>query len=613
MRSEKTLSKSDFILAQSCPTKLYYKESGYTTNTMDDEYASYLAEGGYLIGTYAQLMYPEGILIEDIDKDLACSKTSELLKQDNAIVFEGGFCFDKVYFRADIIIKEGKNIQLLEVKAKSFDSTEPKLKESEFGNYMDDALFQAIALEKIYPDYKITVGLLMPDKSKTTGIDHLHRLFQVETEENSKTGRKQINVKINFEMGSNEHKELIADSVLSILPLNDRLESNREELEESIQNFSDTYSSGIMSKLPQSINKDCKKCEFKLPNHQGGFLECWGELANVSPHVFDLYQSGKLKDKGLNTLISKKTVSLFDVTDEQIRKGNNEYGAYGIRRKIQIDNTKTNKEWISDKLGLALESITYPVFFIDFETATSALPPFKGMRPYELIAFQWSCHVVRGIDKPVEHYEFISTENELPNFLFAEKLMELVGENESLFMWATHENSTLKTIYNQMDKYGYKNKKLKSWLKKVMKFDKYEGRFIDMNNLTLEHYFHPDMKGRTSIKVTLPAIWKNNSYLHRFDWFKDYESYDENGLIQDPYKTLGNKLNVIEEVDVVSEGTGAMRAYFEMMFGEHSYDDKVKNDWRDSLLNYCKLDTLSMVIIWYHWIKNTSAKQNKLD
>ena len=51
----------------------------------------------------------------------------------------------------------------------------------------------------------------------------------------------------------------------------------------------------------------------------------------------------------------------------------------------------------------------------------------------------------------------------------------------------------------------------------------------------------------------------------------------------------------------MNEGTGAMRAYFEMMFGQFSSDPAIKERWKQSLLNYCKLDTLSMVIIWYHW------------
>ena len=74
-------------------------------------------------------------------------------------------------------------------------------------------------------------------------------------------------------------------------------------------------------------------------------------------------------------------------------------------------------------------------------------------------------------------------------------------------MWSHYENTMLKTIYNQFDKYGYQNPELKEWLEYMVKFDKNdEGRFVDMNRIALNSYFHPAMKGKTSIKWTLPAI-----------------------------------------------------------------------------------------------------------
>ena len=38
-------------------------------------------------------------------------------------------------------------------------------------------------------------------------------------------------------------------------------------------------------------------------------------------------------------------------------------------------------------------------------------------------------------------------------------------------------------------------------------------------------------------------------------------------------------------------------AYRDMMYGDPSQKEKIKRQ----LLEYCKLDTMAMVIIWEHW------------
>ena len=46
---------------------------------------------------------------------------------------------------------------------------------------------------------------------------------------------------------------------------------------------------------------------------------------------------------------------------------------------------------------------------------------------------------------------------------------------------------------------------------------------------------------------------------------------------------------------------GAMIAYQEMMYGARRDDPAVRDAWRGLLLQYCSLDTLSMVLIFEHW------------
>mgnify|MGYP001560519819 FL=1 len=57
------LTKSDFAVAHTCPTKLFYLKNHYPNSLQDDEYLELMAEGGYMVGKLAQLTHPNGIEI----------------------------------------------------------------------------------------------------------------------------------------------------------------------------------------------------------------------------------------------------------------------------------------------------------------------------------------------------------------------------------------------------------------------------------------------------------------------------------------------------------------------------------------------------------------------
>jgi len=54
------LSKSDFKVAGTCPTKLYYRKLGYPSTNHENPYLEFLADGGYMVEAIAKLMFPEG-------------------------------------------------------------------------------------------------------------------------------------------------------------------------------------------------------------------------------------------------------------------------------------------------------------------------------------------------------------------------------------------------------------------------------------------------------------------------------------------------------------------------------------------------------------------------
>ena len=122
MVNSRLLTKSRFALAIDCPTKLFYtKKDAYPDKSTTDEFLKALAEGGFQVGELARCYYPGGVMIEDMNYITSVSKTSELLKNKNVTIFEAAISFGDLFIRTDILEKKGNNINLIEVKSKSFD------------------------------------------------------------------------------------------------------------------------------------------------------------------------------------------------------------------------------------------------------------------------------------------------------------------------------------------------------------------------------------------------------------------------------------------------------------------------------------------------------------
>ena len=94
----------------------------------------------------------------------------------------------------------------------------------------------------------------------------------------------------------------------------------------------------------------------------------------------------------------------------------------------------------------------YPLHMIDFETSTVAVPFYRGLRPYEDVAFQFSHHVIHA-EGSIEHFpEYLNVERgHFPNFDFVRSLRDqLSQDNGSVFRYATHENTILNHIMIQL-------------------------------------------------------------------------------------------------------------------------------------------------------------------
>jgi hypothetical protein len=537
------LSKSDFKVAQNCPTKLYYKKSGYPSLDEEDEYLMLLAEGGYMVEKIGKLLFPEGreIGFEGLGEE-AAQETFRALAAENVTLFEATLISGQKLARVDILVKRGNKFQLIEVKAKSYDGQEDAAAKAEgrpslfwkkkgegivsgWQEYLEDVAFQVLVLRELFPKAMIHPFLMMPDKSKTTRIDQLHSFFQIRRVK--KPGSKFTRLVVNF---TGDAQRLRTDHFLSLVPVGGEVQKLLPAVAQAASEYLVRLNPELR-KIETPISVACKSCEYRADGADGrdGYRECWGELADAKPHLLDLYHVGELGGRGgpvANRLIQQGKVGLFDVPRGNLVKADGTVGERNKRQITQIDYTRKGVEWVSKALSRILEGFKYPLWFIDFETTAIAVPYHAGMHPYESVAFQWSCHKLDSPGGALTHSEWINTEDAFPNFQFAESLMECVGSTGTVFMWATHENTILSTVLRQMAARGYKNAALEKWVRGIVKLDAlHPGRLVDMNRLTEQHYFHPLMKGRTSIKVVCDALWKTNPSLRAA--FPDYQAVEK--------------------------------------------------------------------------------------
>lgn len=606
----RTLSKSDFKAARECLTKLFYKESGgYASTSDDDPYLQLLAQGGYMIEQLAKAKYPDGREIGDrSDAARAWAATAEAIRGGDVTLFEATLLNGRRLARVDILQRRGNRLRLIEVKAKSWDSAKDrdlaeqgKPREFRAGRgganiaakwrpYLEDVTYQCLLLESLFPEFLIQPFLCLVDKSARCITDALPEHFDIVREADRDGRSRLISVSLIGDASVAANEQLTVE-----IPVRDEVDLLRDEVEHATAMMLASYEPAL-TRIASPISTSCRDCEYRVEQSAdndrklNGFSECWGSLAEVKPSILELHQVSRLRSA--NDSIAKGAVVLLDIEEDELEAG----GVVASRQRRQIAYTRSGETFVGEGLRPALESVRYPLYFLDFEAARTAVPFHSGMRPYGLLAFQWSCHVVDAPGAPLRHLEWINTAQAWPNEVFARSLADAIGPTGTVLTWSPFEASTLKTVRDELSERGVLDEQLRQ-LFSLVDESTHTQRILDMHRLAANEYFHPGMGGRTSIKVVLDALWRSDvSMRQQFHALTGKLGDPETG----PYAAL-EPLVIAGVEQAVAEGTGAIRAYEALIFGAERRDVEVQAAWQKLLLEYCKLDTLAMVLIWEHW------------
>jgi hypothetical protein len=287
----------------------------------------------------------------------------------------------------------------------------------------------------------------------------------------------------------------------------------------------------VSEKCPDiTIGKQCNG-PYECP-----LRECWDFLPDNN--VFDLY--GDRNKKSLE-LFGQGIYAIKDIPDDFNLSG---------KQEIQKDCEINGKPHI-DKTAIRqfLNTLQYPLYYMDFETFSTAIPLFDGTRPYQQIPFQYSLHVVKKENATAKHYSFLADGNDDPRTEFLSSLKKVISDSGSIVVYnQTFEKRVLNDLAAFLPKYN-------EWIESS------NDRIIDLlAPFRSFHYYHPEQQGSASIKNILPVLTG--------------QSYEE--------------LNI-------SDGMDASLAFLDVITNNVSGEQRVK--LRQDLEKYCALDTEGMILI----------------
>lgn len=281
---------------------------------------------------------------------------------------------------------------------------------------------------------------------------------------------------------------------------------------------------GMREKPEPKLRFECRSCEL--------FKDCTGQ--GIENHIFDL---PRLNQARFEALTESGIVCIEDIPPGLPLTGNQ------VRAKECV---QLKKPQIEARLKTELETVSWPAYYLDFETVMTAIPLYPDIAPYTQLPTQYSIHKCSEPGLVVKHSEYLTDPGRDCRRDLAGHLIADLNGDGSIIAYTSFE----KTVINSLARL-YPN--LSADLNLLI------GRLVDLEAIIRKNFYHPDFHGRTSIKRTLPVLVPEMSY---------------EGL-------------------EIGDGYTAMSVFALLALGKYGADEA--ETLKRNLLDYCKQDTLAMV------------------
>ena len=492
------LSKSKYCGLWQCPKIAWLKKYKPEKLAFDESTLSRM-EAGNEVGDLAMGLFGDFVEVtayhgDKLDLPQMIAATKAEMEKGTPVICEASFQYNGLYCAVDILKKENGGWAIYEVKS-STHNDQPV--------YIADVAYQKYVLEHCGVPVSGLYLVCLDGDYVFDGCLDIHRLFKI-------TDVAQA-------------AQVEENSIAANLSIAERLLASEEE-----------------PAIDLSVN--CKN-----PYLCGFWPYCSRHIP--SPSVFDLYRMPFAKKieyykKGKITYQDL----LFDpgiTSPKQVRQ---------ILYAVSDQGTYVNKESIRD----FLDTLSFPLYFLDFETMQTVIPRFVGTKPYAQIPFQYSLHYIEREGGELKHTEYLAKSGTDPRRELAERLCADIPMNVCV------------TAYNK----SFECTRIKELAAAFPDLaDHLLNIEANIRDLLVPFqtgcYYNRAMGGSFSIKSVLPALFPDDPAL-------DYHN-----------------------LDGVHHGGEAMTLFPKIKDMPPEEQKKA----RHNLLKYCELDTFAMVKVWQELVR----------
>jgi len=500
----KGLSKSRYTAFCQCPKNLWLKVYKPEEATVDAGVQARFEQGN-VVGDLAMQLFGDfkeaHAELPDGKLDLAkmVEQTRQWMDEGVENICEASFICEGGYCAVDILRRTSDGWAIYEVKSTSF--PEFNGQEAKLEKYAPDIAYQKWVLTQCGINVTGTYLVCLNSDYVRQGDLDIQQLFVV-----------------------NDMKTMVDNEYLKVQP---RVTQAMKVINSE-----------------QEPDLDLSECCMK-PYGCAFWSYCKRQHGVSSPSVFDLYGVGFSFKKKLDSYHQGR------ITFEDLRST-----SIGPIQNMQIEAALTGKEFINPAgIRKFLEKITYPIYFLDFETMQDAVPQYDGAKVYAQITFQYSLHIKPSATAAYKHSWHLALSNgKDPRRALAEQLCKDIPKDACTLAY----NKTFE--YNRICELAKLFPDLSDHLTNIAE------HIIDLiDPFRAGDYYVPAMGGSFSIKSVLPALFPGDPEL-------DYHNLD------DRCQNGGDAMTIFPRIkDMAPDEADATR---------------------QALLNYCKLDTWAMVKVW---------------
>ncbi|NBC28214.1 MAG: DUF2779 domain-containing protein [Bacteroidetes bacterium] len=610
----------DFLFREtvSCPLKLSFIQQEEFNENRDD-----------LFRRKTKRMLREAVAQLYGDVSYTSNRTAEAVEETNrwmqhyrVVICGAALKLGEIHTRIPILVKDGIYLNIVQVHGKLAKNDPEDIFSAPPGKspnrYLLMAAYRRYVLQKKYPEARTTCSFMFPRKSFRADFEYLYQqtVGKHDIDEESLHQLKELFAVVD---GTDHVREMSKSIAGNISHRSFTGRSVAEALDQMV-NIHETGGTEYVT----DVHQGCKDCSYRK-TAPGGEKGCWdihfpdSDIKYSGKHQFDLIghhvENENLHQQRYHEQIDdskylNSSAKVMDHTRDKI--------AIYHRKAMQILEAKDEPLPLifGKKMLRKLDSVAYPVHFLDFEAASHPVPLQIGARPYDTVLFQFSCHTLQSSGRLL-HSQWLD-QHPISDVLteLTASLADIPGiERGTIVQYSPFERQSLYRLYREMREKRQECAKEVDTLEKILHVKGGDSgkRFLDLSKLIRDGYYNKFMTKGLGLKEVLMSVIKTESLMGLIsdtaftvsDSQIELTQKTNDGHLIDPYEQLSDDRSRIRD------GVTAMHAYLCMKSVTLSEEQAARVPVL--MKRYCTMDTLALYYIFRHLLTLIETDQGSGD